>query len=253
MLGRRPARFDARFPRFTAVTDALPDPPAFANWYADVPAWHTLGNDFCGDCVIAAALHQTLQMTSYLHPGHAKQPTDTEAVNSYAAITGYVRGKPATDQGTYVMGRGGLIEHWMKNGLHCGGVLNKPTAVVQITRPEPRHWQQAIGTFGSVMFGIDLPQSIADSDPLPFVWRDASGPVAGGHEILAVGYQTVSGTSLYDCITWGERVRLTEEFLLAVFSEAVCVYNGMASLDARGINPAGIGDAVLRASINLFE
>lgn len=251
MLGKREARIDHRIPRFSAVT-SLPDPPPNANWYADVPLWGMLGNDDVGDCVIAAAMHQIMQLDAYRNPGDGLIPTTQEAVTAYSAVTGYVPGDANTDQGTYVLGQGGLIEYWSKTGLLCGGELNKPAAFCQITHKDPKQWQQAISTFGSLMIGMQLPQAIVAADDTPFVWDEYSGPVAGGHEVLLVGYETVAGTVVYDLVSWGTMYRAAEEFLLNVVDETVCVYDRV-SLDARGVDPAGIDDQTLLAYMTRLQ
>lgn len=242
-FGRNPARKDARLPHFSAVT-ALPQPPNIANWFADTPTWGDLGNSDVGDCVVAAAMHQIMQATSYVNPGHGLIGTAAEAIESYSAIGGYVPGNPMTDQGLTVLGVGGMVEYWAKNGLRCGGVLNRPQSVMQIEHPDSTHWKQAISIFGNLMLGVRLPENVVATPESPFVWDDPTGPVAGLHEIILVGYEVVAGRTTYDLVSWGALYRATEEFLLAAFDEAVVVYN-RASLDARGIDPAGIDEATL--------
>jgi hypothetical protein len=94
--------------------------------------------------------------------------------------------------------------------------------------------------------GIRLPMAIAEAEVLPFVWEQASGPVAGGHEILLVGYQEVAGEMLYDLVSWGALYRATGDFLQAVTDEAVCVYD-RAGLNARGVNASGLDENALLA------
>lgn len=247
-LGKNPAIRDVRVPRFGAHAAGLPPPPAAANWYADVPEWGMLANDSIGCCVEAAVLHMILQMTSYVSPGHAPLPTEAEAVAFYSAATGYVPGNISTDQGSYVLGHGGVMEYWATTGVMCGGVLNRPTAFLQLRAKDPVHWQQAVATFGSLAIGIQLPESIVSGDDVPFVWDNPLGPSAGGHEVLLVGYQPTRDGILWDLVSWGTLYRTTTAFLMATLDEAVCVYD-KAFMNALGTNPAGVDEATLVASM----
>lgn len=251
-LGKKPAVKDMRVPRFSKHMGQLPSPPTWANWFADVPSWGMLGNDQVGDCVDAAALHMILQMTSYVSPGAAPMPTDAEAIALYSANTGYDPASPSTDQGSFVLGPNGLMQYWLTHGITCGGVLNKATAFLQITRPDPTEWQQAIAIFGSLMVGIRLPESIVAGDTVPDVWTDFAGPSAGGHEVLLVGYQQTGFGVLYDVVSWGSLYRVTENFLLNVIDEAVAVVDS-AFFSVTGRNPAGLDMPTLVADMDLMR
>ena len=251
-LGKKPAVKDMRVPRFGTHAAGLSPPPPAANWYADVPDWGMLANDSVSCCFEAAVLHMILQMTSYVSPGHAPQPTDAEAIAFYSGATGYVPGDPATDQGTYLMGHGGGMEYWATTGVTCGGVLNRPTAILQLLAKDPVHWQQAIATFGSLMIGIQLPESVVSADEVPFVWDNPLGPFAGGHAVLLVGYQPTALGTLWDLVSWGTLYRTTTPFLMATLDEAVCVYD-KALINALGIDPAGVDEATLVAAMDALR
>lgn len=247
-LGKRPARHDARVPFFSRHGAIMPMPPASSNWYADVATWEMLANDQVGDCVFAAILHLILQQESYtMAPAKPALPTDAEAIAAYSAVTGYVPGNPATDQGTYMLGAGGAMAYWASHGITCGGVLNKPLAFLQVGK-NPVEYRQAISTFSNLLVGIQLPEAIVSPDVVPDVWRDFSGPVAGGHEILLVGYETLPSGVYYDLVSWGSLYRCTEEFLLRVIEEAATVLNP-AFMNAQGTSPAGTDLASLQASM----
>ena len=225
--------------------------PAASNWYADIATWQDLGNFDVGNCVVAAAMHQIMQGSAYAHPEHGVTGTTQEAIASYSAIGGYISGQPLTDQGLYVLGQGGLIEYWQRQGLMCGGLVNKPAAFIRLAVHDTTPWKQAIHYFGGVMVGLQLPKNVVATAETPFIWDDPSGPVVGGHEVYLCGYQTVADETLFDLISWGERYRATETFLLGILDEAVCVYDKV-SLDARGVDPAGIDDAALMALMARF-
>jgi hypothetical protein len=126
-------------------------------------------------------------------------------------------------------------------------VLNKPLAFLQVGK-NPVEYRQAISTFSNLLVGIQLPEAIVSPDVVPDVWRDFSGPVAGGHEILLVGYETLPSGVYYDLVSWGSLYRCTEEFLLRVIEEAATVLNP-AFMNAQGTSPAGTDLASLQASM----
>ena len=251
-LGKKPAVADDRVLSLSEGAMLLPDPPDSANWYADVEDWQMLGNDEVGDCVVAFGMHYIYQQMCYLNPGAVPIPTTEEAIKNYSAIGGYDPAIPATDQGLTVMGPGGMIEYWARTGLLCGGTVHKLNRVMQLTQVNPKEWRQAISLFSGVGIGMRMPQSIMDAPDIPFIWDDPTGPIAGYHEIFLVGYETVSNNVFYDCITWGTRVRLTEDFLTHVFDEGVVVLS-TDGLDAMGKNAAGVDQTVLANSITQLQ
>lgn len=251
-LGKRVARHDARVPYFSKHGAVMPMPPPNSNWYADVESWKMLANNEVGDCVLAAIMHLIYQQESYTQaPAKPTPPTDAEAIAAYSAVTGYVPGNAATDQGTYVMGAGGAMSYWTTHGITCGGTLNKPLAFLQVGK-NPVEYRQTISMFSNLLIGIELPEAIVAPDDVPTVWRDFSGPIAGGHEILLVGYETLPSGVYYDLVSWGALYRCTEEFLLAVVDEAVTVLNP-AFMNAQGIDPAGVDLASLQAGMDALR
>lgn len=243
---------DPRVPRM-ATRVSLPAPPSEANWYADVQEWLELGNERVSNCVEAAAFHVILQQRSYLRPGDATLPTEEEAIASYAAITGYSPADPKSDKGSFVLGQEGLMQYWTTQGLLVGGARDRATAYMQVRHRNPVELRQAIHTFGAVMVGIHLPKSVVSGDGPPYLWDDPRGPSQGRHEILLVGYRVLeNGYCTYDLVSWGRLLRCTEAFLLSTADEAVCVFDE-ASLDARGINAAGINRQILLADMQALR
>lgn len=252
-LGKLPARKDTRIPRMSRHGAVLPPPPASANWYAEVEDWGMLGNDQVGDCVEAAVMHAVLMMTSYAQaPDKPPMPTTAEALSFYEQATGYNPADPNTDQGSYVLGDGGVMDFWFKNGIMCGGILNKPTAFLQITRPHTVEWKQAISIFGNLLIGLNVPESLMEADTVPMLWSDPTGPSAGGHEILLVGYQSTRMGTLYDLISWGQHYRATENFLLSVYDEAVTVVDP-AFMNVKGLTPSGLTADAMGADMAMLR
>lgn len=246
--GKLPARHDHRIASLHQHQAALPPPPDSANWYANVPAWGMLANDQVGDCVEAAVMHQIYQNLCYTRPGEALAPTDVDTLGLYSAVTGYVPGNESTDQGTYVLGPGGMMEYWHTHGVSYGGRVDQVSAYLQVSTTRPVEWRQSISLFGSLLTGILVPTSIAESSVVPPVWSDASGDIAGGHEILLVGYETSPDGVLYDLVSWGNLYRATEAFLLAACDEMVVAYDP-DFVNASGVNAVGVNEATLLADM----
>lgn len=251
-LGRLPAIEDAGVPFLSELSAAktLPAPPTAVNWYAGVGEWGMLGNDVLGDCVEAMVGHATTQFTAYA--GTDRVATTGETVQVYSEVTGYNPDDPATDQGTVMLGPGGMMQHWNLNGVVFGGVRSFARAYAKLHSDNLTRLQQAIHYFGGVGLGIDLPENVVAGDTIPFVWKDPSGPVAGGHEVWVNGYQTVSGILLFDLISWGARYRMTAGFLEAVTREAVTIYDP-DSLNPRGLNPDDFNAAELVSAMTAIR
>lgn len=250
-FGRRPAVDDRRVPFMAQLAGArtLPAPPSWVNWYAAIGEWGMLGNDVVGDCVEAMAGHATLQFTTY--SGSPREPTAAEAIALYSEITGYIPGNPGTDNGTVVLGAGGLMERWAKAGIVYGGVRSEAKAYCRV-RLSLADLQQAIHYFGGVGLGINVPESIVAGDTVPFMWADPSGPMAGGHEVWVNGYEEIAGDLVFDLVSWGVRCRMTSAFLLGTAEEAVAIYDP-DSLDARGMNAEDFDPAELLAAMAVIK
>jgi|SRR5579859_3892939 len=245
-LGRLPAVADDRIPLLRAA--ALPPPPPSANFYAAVGEWGALGNFSVGDCVEAAIGHATLAATTYA--GDEKVPTDADALALYSDITGYDPANPATDQGTIILGPGGAVNFWAKNGVVFGGVRSFAKGFAQVSIADgPELLQQAVHYFGGALLGINLPESIVAGDVIPYAWKDPSGPIAGGHAVWLCGYETMpNGRVWVDAVSWGTHVRLSWRFLEGTFQEAVAVYDPDV-LNARGVDAQGFDAAELVAAM----
>jgi hypothetical protein len=255
-FGKLPARRDYRIPRMSRYAPLLPAPPRSANYYSEVTEWGVLGNagpGAVGNCIVAAVDHGIYQERIYANPDLViVPPTTEEAITTYSAVGGYVRGNPATDQGLYMLGSGSMMEYWAKDGIICGGKLNKPAAYTQITQPNIVEWEQAVAIYGSLLLGLQLPESIVSGEEPPAIWRNWRGPVAGGHEIIAVGYSKPGKETLFDIISWGQRFQADGAFLQHCVDEAVAVANA-AFIGASGTDPGGLTLAMLKADMPDFR
>src|SRR5579862_9538819 len=98
-FGKKPARKDHRdllFKRFSIAPLPLAE-PGFGHGNL-VPQWGMLANDQYGDCVCAAACHQSMLWTACA----SDEATfgDAQALKIYSDVTGFNPNEPSTDNGT---------------------------------------------------------------------------------------------------------------------------------------------------------
>lgn len=252
-LGKREARHDMRLPMLTKHAPDLPPPPPSSNWYAAIAEVDMLGNDLWGCCVEATACHFLEEIALYINPGKPLKVSTAECLAIYSQITGFnpnagPPGSNPTDQGTYVLGPGGMLEYWIKNGITVGGKLNKLTNGMRVDIKNTTQVKQAIHLFGGVLMGATM---VASDLQQPFMWDLRNGPVEGGHEFLVNGYETLPHGTVYDLETWDGHRRMSEAWMLAAADEAVVVYNE-AFFNARGVSPGGIDKTALLADMQAF-
>lgn len=246
-LGKKAAVVDHRVAKFSTIQRQLIVPPPFANWYAGVGEWGMLVNDELGCCVPAACLHALQQFSTYATA--PLLPTDKEAIDLYSKAAGYVPGDITTDNGSYVLGDKGVLPYWHTTGIMCGGKLNKLAAFMQIADKNPDALKQAIFAFGGCMIGMNLPEYIASTVEVPYVWDvqgSVPGAIAGGHEVWADGYLSVAGEVYYEFVSWGERFRMTQAFMLQYVDELAVLYD-KASLNSNGVDARGLPESELLA------
>ena len=253
-LGKLPARHDARISTLDSKRDLLPEPPLFSNWYADISEVPMLGNDYWGDCVPCTVCHWHEQAWAYTHPNEFRRyATTAEALAIYSDVTGFdpKAGPPdsnPTDKGTYVLGPGGMIEHWVRNGVTVFGETHKLTSAASVNIKDLTQIRQAIWLYGSLMVGASLTQSDINSD---FLWRRQTSSHIGGHEFLVVGYEQIAGEIYFDVVTWDGKRRMHQDWWMSAVDEALVVFNDLF-FDARGLDAAGISKETLAASLQGF-
>lgn len=249
-LGKKRALVDHRVPRLSIAAPGLPTAPTQADWHTLITNWPMLANDQYGCCVEAAVLHCIQQFSGYAT--NLKIPTEAEAVSFYELATGFNPFDPTTDQGSYVLGPGGVMEYWLKTGVMCAGNMNNVQAFLQITHKSPDEWTKGIYYFGGMLTGLQLPEAIMAGTEPPDIWQDFSGDVAGGHEVWVNGYESLPSGRVYDLVSWGRMYQATEEFLLHCVDEA-CVVIDPIEISARGVNAAGIDMSQLITNLGLFQ
>lgn len=210
-LGRKPARHDPRTLQFAKYAAGMPSPPASVDNTYGLGAFGMLGNDFCGDCTIAAALH-AIQTWHLSLTGRQFLPfSDALALSYYSKWAGYVPGDPATDQGAVELD---VLNLWRKSTLADHNLK-------AFCDPSPHnidHIKKAIWAFGGVYIGIDFPSN-ASEEP-GSVWDyDPAASIIGGHAVFCPLYSPRG----IGCISWGNLYTMTWDFWANLTEESHCL------------------------------
>jgi hypothetical protein len=153
--------------------------------------WGMMGNDSVGDCTYADCGHQVMLHTA--NAGTIIVPTAAQVLALYSAITGYVPGDEATDQGA---DEHSVCQYMMETGL-CGQV-SAGSGQVDPTNLDHLRW--TVQLFGACRLGItvgqDSIQQFSSHQPWESVTTD---PNAGGHDVPIVKYDEEYAY----VVTWG--------------------------------------------------
>lgn len=244
MLGKKQAVKDHRTLKLAKYIKAeLLAPPAEVSWITKLAAAEALPmylNDTLGDCVFAAAGHMIQQWSFYA--GKPTQPTDDQVLAAYEAVGGYDPGNSSTDNGADMLT---FLNYWKSTGL--GGHQIGAFLAVDWTNLE--EVRQAILMFGNVYLGVQLPTSAQGQS----AWTVADGGIYsvagqpggwGGHCIPLVA----SSPETHTCITWGEVLKMSHNFLADYGDEAFCVLSQDWIADS-GNAPSGFDLAQLQADL----
>jgi hypothetical protein len=251
-FGKKPATHDPRIARFSDRVDMskLPVPAPSCDWYSKDTYIPMLGNDQYGDCVIASTYHYLIKAWIYNNPGQTISVSESDALGVYSAITGFNPAIPSTDQGTYVQGKGGLLDYWTNTGVPFLGSTNKVGPYVSVNFHDPREIKYAISNFGSVLTGATIYSSVMSQ---PFLWENPSGTVEGGHEFLICGYEELSANYWeYDIITWVGHYRCTQGWLEKCVDEMIVVIDPTL-FSATGLDPSSIDMVQLEKDLELIK
>lgn len=229
-LGKREPKHDPRTVRLSDyVVGALPPPPPRVNWGTRARRLGMMLNDRIGDCGIAAPAHLVQCWTA--ENGSEIVVPDAEILAAYQAVSGYVPGRPDTDNGVFLLD---VMKYWRNVGI--GG--HKIAAFAAVDLRDRMALCRAIAFFGGVVAGFALPQS-SQSQP---VWSLKLGGTVGsprryswgGHAVSIHGYTLDDDETLGDveCVTWGERKLVTLDFCDGYCDEAyVAVSQDWADAD----------------------
>jgi hypothetical protein len=209
-----------------------------------------MGNDTLGDCTGASVGHIVEEITSQF--GTPVVATAQQVIDFYAAYSGYVPGKPATDQGATCQQ---CLDYWMAHGF----LGYKPDAYMAVDLTNEIEVQQAIEVFGNIYIGIGLPLAIQDLTNRGDIWDLPVGQTLtgkwtpgswGGHAVPLLGYG-VTGNLPF--ATWGQIEAMTPRFRAAYGSssaggEGYVVYC-KAWIGPDGKTPSGFDQSQLDADI----
>jgi hypothetical protein len=208
-------------------------PPAVADRASLVPSWPMYANDRYGDCVWASIGHSVQSMTYYGGRRYTVLP-ERGLLSAYTDVTGFERGRPATDQGTVLAD---ALNHWRKKGVAGDRIL-----AFAFVDKRFATYAAGIDLFGFLNVGIDLPG---------FAWsRFERGRThwglptptesladEGRHAIHVAGYDANAREFL--AVTWGRLITVDWAFLHRYAREAWVVLSN-DWLDAWGRSPRGL-------------
>jgi len=149
-------------------------------------------NDQLGDCVIAGKYHLIGAWTGNDDTQGAQAPvqaTDAEVQQMYATICG------PGDNGCVITN---VLDYMRTHGLPAEGQQHKADGYVAVDWTNADEVKVALYLFGGLTLGINLPQAWADTDD-GGTWDTTSSPIAGGHDVSAVGYNATGVV----VSTWG--------------------------------------------------
>lgn len=229
-LPNDPTKKRIRLAPYLATAAPAQNPPRI-DWMSRVREWPMYANDRIGDCVWAAIGHQVQAFTTY---GRGSTITiyEGDIVKAYSAVTGYDPRDPSSDQGTVVQE---ALNYWLKEGVGEHKIL----AFAEVDHRNRDEVETAVHIFGNLHVGINFPASAMDQFNMNEDWDAVTvdgGPL-GGHAIMTGGYDRDAG--LYDDVSWGRDVRMTQQFWDRYVDEAWVVISP-EWLDASGHTPEGV-------------
>lgn len=225
-LGRKPVKHDARTLDMARYIDprALPAVPPAIDWGTRVAQWGMLGNDRVGNCTIAGACH--MEQTWTAARGSEALITDEEALDAYRQVVGYDPADPNTDTGAAELD---VLNFWRRVGI-AGRKIGAFAAVRHQGVPSGRwldHLRFTIDAFGGVYLGAEMPVSaetqrvwdVPSYGTRPGPRGDGRPGSWGGHAFHAMAYRP----GMFSVVSWGERIDVTERWVLTYIEEAYAV------------------------------
>jgi len=238
-LSYRYGRLAAQFP--AAVSDlthyaAGPLPKAPAK--VAVPAvadWGMLGNDRYGDCGVAGLEHGFMADAAVL--GLNEPPAaDAQAIGYYLTYT------DGADNGV-------VLSQYLAYVRQHGYFGHNVAAYAPVSVKDIPTLQFAVSAFDFAYTGIVVTQAMeeASADGRPWTLDDLDSPVAGGHCVPIVGYDT---SYLY-AVTWGTVQPIAYSAWHYIADEAWAVITG--ELTAANSDGRGIALPALQADLSRLE
>ena len=210
-LGRKAVKRDSRTLMLSRYTSPSFTPPESCDWTRGVLEWGMMLNDKLGCCTIAGVAH-AIQVWS-MNAGTEATLPDSTVLDYYEKWDGYVVGNLA------------FADPDVKN-------INEV--------------KQSISLFGGSYIGLQVPQSVMDSNDDPTISWDVTGDDSdcGGHCVYAVIYDA----NTVGVISWGKVYKMTWRFWLEFVDEA----HALLSPDfiaQNGLDPQGFNLSQLQADL----
>ena len=222
---------DFRVPSVTAVPNVVD--------YSG-PAMACLTNPYLntqlGCCIVAGYYHVLGVLTANAN-GAPFIATDDQIVADYSAISGYVPGSDATDQGC---DEDTAIQYWMGTPAADGSVLS---GSIEIDPSNEAEVKEAIYLFEHLYLAFEVPD--ADLNPPPsgngFAWGTGMPDPNNGHCIMAFGYDTngvsIDSWGLLGSESWGG---LGDLFKAGAGGSCKVLLNADILARAQGRSPLGM-------------
>lgn len=214
------------------IAGGLPQPPAQVTVPAVSPApdgtpWGMDGNDSKGDCGVAGINHGFMAAAAAVKVSAREVwPSDQAIIDYYLTYTG------GQDNGVVLAD---FLAYVKKTGFYGHSVnAYAPVAVHDIPT-----LQFAINAYTFAYTGINVTQAMESKfqSGKPWTLLDIFSPVAGGHCVPLVGYDS---DYLY-CVTWGKVQPISYSAWHYMSDEAWAVISGeFTSDDGRGVNLAAL-------------
>lgn len=230
------------FSRYFFTSEMLTPPPAVLDWSAKAmqSISRVYRNDVEGDCVIAGKLHSLgVWSGNDSDSGGVVLATDAEAHSQYVGICG------PGDNGCSITA---VLDYMKSNGLAASGKPYKIDGYVSVDWRNKTEVQVALYLFGTLSFGINLPQAWLDAGD-GGLWDVTNTQVVGGHDVTAVGYNS-TGVVI---ATWGGLRTITWAAMASTQWLEEC-YAALAPLwyGSDKLSPCGVDAAKLAADLAIL-
>lgn len=192
------------------------------------------GNDNYGDCVIAGRCNHELRLER-IEQRRTISLTDDDAINEYKKLTGCVEPGDENDTGLVVLD---AMREWKNDGLYAAGHagVSSPrtytiSAYGELTPSDGAQLRMASYVLHGIHFGFWLPAA-AQQMTRTQLW-DYNGETGpdwqpgswGGHLVYSKAFDATS----HEVLTWGMRVKVTDNFIKKYCDEAWAVVDSFDS------------------------
>ena len=185
-FGRRRPTYGPMFRLKNYLLRGVPAPPRSITYTpkASLALSQMYGNDTVGDCTCAGVGHIEGVLTA--NAGDEFIYTPAEMIAFYSAVSGYIPGDEATDNGADEVT---VLNRWLNKGFPPG--QHHPAGWLWLDATEPMEYRLALYWFENLYFGLELPAAWVTPFPSSngFVWDVAGAPDPdNGHAVMGCSY-----------------------------------------------------------------